>query len=221
MKGVATVLRLQVRSQEAFEAICGPHGPMSGFSEIDTADGIRSCASAVVAEGGEEPAWRWHSPVTKGECVLSLSGGSFLRYSSSEIETGAAGGARSLRRRMRMLTSGRQCKDATNTTVAFIFERGPVIMWIAASDARAKDSRGRRELLSSLLFFLSQFASQWKNNGFSVPSLSNTPLFRRRSFGQLPQCQCQHRNPKDLSIQPKFSALVLAAALFMSHSIAH
>ncbi|CDJ56756.1 hypothetical protein, conserved [Eimeria maxima] len=82
------------------------------------------------------------------------------------MDVAAAAGNRSLRRGLRLLLlQGKQQQqqqlDAANKTIAFIFEKGPVVMWIAAADKRAKDKRQSRELLSSLLFFLSHFASRF------------------------------------------------------------
>ncbi|XP_026192354.1 uncharacterized protein LOC34621212 [Cyclospora cayetanensis] len=152
----------KARSQEAFEATCGFHGPMSGFSDLEV--GVHSCTSAVLAVGdGDESNWGPNSPLAGNPSRVSVAsnGCTAFHYSSSEIEAAAAGGARLLRRGMRSLSINRQRYDATNVTVAFIFEKGPVIMWVAASDRRAQESRGRRELLSSLLFFLSQFATRF------------------------------------------------------------
>lgn len=171
---------LQARSHEAFEAICGLHGALSGCSQLESADGVRSCASAVMAgDAGEESAWGWNSPLTTSPRAGAPSGSRVVHGdSSSEIDTAAAGGSRSLRRGVRSLLSGMQRYGTANITVAFIFESGPVVLWIAASDARAKDSRGRRELLSSLLFFLSQFASPSQANGFSLIFKSAPGLHR-------------------------------------------
>lgn len=153
----------KARSQEAFEATCGLHGVVSGGSQPDVADGVRSCASAVMAgDDGEDSAWGWQTPPLNTPSTEAQLGTIILQGdTSSEIDAAAAGGARSFRRGMRMLSSGRLHSDTAKATVAFIFESGPVVLWIAGSDARAKDSRGRRELLSSLLFFLSHFATRF------------------------------------------------------------
>ncbi|KAL8446661.1 hypothetical protein Emag_004668 [Eimeria magna] len=151
----------KARSQEAFEATCGIHHVVSGGSQMDGAEGVRSFASAVAAtHEDDESAWAWkafpsggHHPADAASNILPHED------TSSELEAAAVGGARSLRMSMRPHASGRYRSGNSGVTVAFVFESGPVVLWIAASDARARDSRGRRELLSSLLFFLSQFAS--------------------------------------------------------------
>lgn len=178
----ALQLPAQARSQEAFEATCGLHGAMSGGSQLEAAEGARSCASAVMGgDDGEDSAWGWQTPPLNSPSAEARLGGIVLQGdTSSEIDAGAAGGARSFRRGMRMLPSGRFHYDTSRTTVAFIFETGPVVLWIAASDTRATDSRGRRELLSSLLFFLSHFASQSQTVLFH----SRFPLSRGTSLAR-------------------------------------
>ncbi|KAL8271459.1 hypothetical protein Esti_004660 [Eimeria stiedai] len=153
----------KARSQEAFQATCGIHHVVNGGSQVDAAEGVRSFASAVAAtHDDDDSAWATR-PFPSGSHHPADAAGSILPHEdfSSEVEAAAIGGARSLRMSMRPHASGRYRSGNSGVTVAFIFESGPVVLWIAASDARARDSRGRRELLSSLLFFLSQFATRF------------------------------------------------------------
>ncbi|KAL8434057.1 hypothetical protein Efla_001529 [Eimeria flavescens] len=154
----------KARSQEAFEATCGLHNAPSGGSQLEGPEALRSVASAVVAghDEGPEADWGWQSFPPDSHSMAEYSTSAIpVDETSSEIDAGAAGGARSLRMGMRALSASRSRHSNINVTLAFIFESGPVVLWIAAADMRAKDSRGRRELLSSFLFFLSQFATRF------------------------------------------------------------
>ncbi|KAL8437368.1 hypothetical protein ACSSS7_000963 [Eimeria intestinalis] len=168
----------KARSQEAFEATCGIHHAVNAGSQMNGAEGVRSCASALAAtHDDEESAWAWQ-PLNSG--IDNPAAGSMLLHedTSSELEAAAVGGTRSLRMSMRPHASGRYRSGNSSVTVAFIFESGPVVLWIAASDARARDSRGRRELLSSFLFFLSQFASISSKISLSLVVLSSITTAR-------------------------------------------